>query len=339
MQTRNMQLEQILNNLLYADNQGWNTLPDWARFFISLGSAIGSDNSKNRLVIGIAVPTRSYAVSLIAAGIVIARSAVPVNKLGAEEHFAYLRSLEVGTPVTFRSGIMKKKGFLVGCKPKELAGSIQECIGVQSQSKDSGGLIEWFPPKRSLKIQVSQTAINRLPNRQKGRRIVSREGFLENILGLSDVYEFALNSRFECAIVGNKNRLRQEIKETRFAIQVKKGYFEGTLQDILRVRKLLGSEKGFRSDIYPSSGKKSPDLSKFGIPAIAIFDGALGFLKWRDYWRESKWVVLLDHTERGFMEAVDLLNQEYMYRVDEEWRGRIPNRPRNVELIVFEAGY
>ncbi len=69
---------------------------------------------------------------------------------------------------------------------------------------------------------------------------------------------------------------------------------------------------------------------------MTIFDGAVSFLKWRDYWRKSNWIVLLDKTESRFQEAVDLLNQEYIEkRIGESLNENMFSLPEGIEIIAF----
>src|SRR6266508_829484 len=71
----------------------WLPLPDWACFLIELGSAMAaSDNASSRVIAAVATPTRAYAAALCAAGLVLARAALPVS-LDAATHFAFLRTL------------------------------------------------------------------------------------------------------------------------------------------------------------------------------------------------------------------------------------------------------
>ena len=60
-------------------------------------------------------------------------------------------------------------------------------------------------------------------------------------------------------------------------------------------------------------------------PYATLFDGALSFLKWREAWRQTHWIVVLDRTDSHFADAVNVLNQEYVSdRVDAE----LPALPR-----------
>jgi len=324
-------------SIYYSDSDRWVALPLWARFYMGLGTLTVIPNDYNRLIIGISSPIRSYAASLIALGAVIKRSSIPVSQTGPEKHFARLKELPIGTPVTIRSGKRNKRGIYIGCQRRGWGNISRDCIGIQTNNKDGGNLIDWLPPERSLRVEVSPANTGQLPKNQVGRLIIQRPGFLEKVLSDIDVFEFALCSRFECAIFGNINRLSQETKNTRFAIRQQNDYFEGYLHDILRIRKFLGGEKSFRSDVYTVTAKRIPDFFLQSVPDLVIFDSAAGFLKWRDYLRHSHWVVLLDRTEKLFVEACDMVNQEYIQnRVENDWCGDIPAKPESIELIIFE---
>lgn len=62
-------------DLYFANNfNEWVPLPLWGTFFINLGRYVAESNTgENRLVVGLAVPTRNYASALAALGIVVTR--------------------------------------------------------------------------------------------------------------------------------------------------------------------------------------------------------------------------------------------------------------------------
>jgi hypothetical protein len=132
------------------------------------------------------------------------------------------------------------------------------------------------------------------------------------------------------------NVFKREIMQTRFAVEISKEELaEGSLQDILRVRRLMKEGEHFRSEVFRIDGKKLP-VADYAVPDITIFDGATSFLKWRDSQRYSNWIILLDRTEPYFRDAAAMLDQEYIRnRISDEGLKNIPTAPPGVELVSY----
>lgn len=322
--------------LLFDDNGKWAPMPDWCYFFIKLGAVVATAGSpEKRLVVGVSVPTRAYAACLTAAGTVIARAAIPVSALaGVEEHFNKLCRLEIGTPLVYRKGNRKFKAIFAGVTDF----NNETRIKVQTGSKEGGNLTELLNKDMSLAVSVAAIEEVKLPKKQAGQKIIRRKSFLDNILGKVDTCEFALSSRLESVISGPVAGIRREVIETRLAVRVPgKGFEEGTFQDLLRVRRFLTEDKAFRTEVYPANGKELPVIKNTDSPTVAIFDGALGFLKWRNNWQKSNWIILLNRTEHNFREAAEILNQEFIKnRLGNCPQLNIPPIPPGIELIVYE---
>src|SRR5262249_13121104 len=142
--------------------------------------------------------------------------------------------------------------------------------------------------------------------------------FVRHILGNKQAQGFARRPRLECLIVGRVNVLRREIMETELAISSDRAiYREGRLQDLLRVHKFLNGSESYRSDICRVNGRAPVFANNGTTPPFVIFDGATGFIRWRDHLRDSNWIVILDRTDAHFREASQVLNQAYLSRIDD----------------------
>ena len=109
----------------------------------------------------------------------------------------------------------------------------------------------------------------------------------------------------------------------------------GTLRDLLRVRRLFNKDESFRSDIFPVNKAENAKLSEQMTPHVVIFDGSVGYLKWRDNWAQSNWLVILDRTEPRFREAVQVINEEYLNRTSEEELRPSRPAPSSVDIVAF----
>jgi len=323
--------------LFYEEDGKWVPLTEWCYFFIRLGTIVAAAwDIEKRLVAGLILPTRAYAACLAAAGTVIARAPIPVSDLaGAEEHFDKLCRLEIGTPLVYRNGNREFKGIFAGVTTF----NDETRIRVQIGNKEGGNLTALLNKEMSLAVSIAAIEDVKLPKKQAGRKIVRRKGFLDSMLGKVNSCGFALSSRLDCAILGPVSVLKREVTETGLAVRVPGGFTEGTFQDILRVRRFLSEGKAFRTEIYPASGKVPPTLENSSDPCVVIFDGAAGFLKWRDNWRISNWIVLIDRTGPNFREAVEMVNQQFIKnRTGNCPELDIPPVPPGIEIIVYEEG-
>jgi hypothetical protein len=107
----------------------------------------------------------------------------------------------------------------------------------------------------------------------------------------------------------------------------------GTLQDILKIRRFAGEGHTYRSEVMAVAAEALPEITS---PYTTLFDGALSFLKWREAWRQTHWIVVLDRTEPHFAEAVNILNQEYVSdRLDAEVP-ILPRLPDGMDVLLFK---
>ncbi len=327
-------LEQVTlkRSQLYT-NKG-TPLPDWGNFFIELGRLVAEcETGSNRLVVALAIPTRAYAAALTAFGMVITRATLSNYQLqNNNEYFKWLCNLPEGKPVTFFNTDKKFKGFYEGVDTS----TDQRLLRIRVESRQTGGLTHLVRLEDAHNIEIRTTPIQNLPKKQNGRKITAHSQFLESILGHKIASKYSHKSQFNCVIIGKLNFLNNEITQTYFA---KTPSFQevGVLQNVLRVRNFLSTEnQAYRSDVFSVTARKRYHLSDETIPFMTIFDGASSFIKWRDDWRSSHWTILLDRTEVHFQEAVDIVNQDYINRVNEAKIQNLSFFPTGVELVSYQ---
>lgn len=308
-------------------------MPSWAISFISLGSAIAAPQDPHyRFITGLAVPIRAYAAAMIATGFVIERAKIPIDSIDETEYLDYLKTIEPGRPVIYRSGEDCYHGEFIGIEQKEEGPSIN-LIWKRGKQRCKCGLPLQEARKR---LQIVGGSNNDSSEKTVGEhRIIHNKEFLKTMLGTNNSYEFAMRSRLECVIIGCVNTLRHEIKETEISFGSR--HVEGTFQDVLRARKFLSEGSAYRSNVMPTDREQASLTASQDIPYMVIFDGAMSFLKWRDYWRQSNWLVLLDKTESCFQEAVDQLNNEYVEkRVSDTSIENTLELPQGIDVLSFQ---
>lgn len=318
------------------DNGKISQVPEWCLFFADLGSFIGEKEKLKtkpgtRTVLGITVPTRAFASSFLATGIVLTRAA-SLGKKTVENHFKQLCSLEKGTRVLFKDGKRIKCGIFEGVD------KVGNQPAIRVNLRDKHNTTHLFIPKRALDVTIAPDQNISISNRQVGRLVNTNREFIACLLENVTPAEFVASSRFECVIIGNVKWLQYEIENTVFAFNKPgRGVIKGTLQDVLRVRRFLRNSPNFKTDIWPVTKSLVEGIDSEENPAVIVFDGATSFLRWKDYCRGSHWVVLLDRTEPSYREAVEEFNNEYIQnRLGGVLKISVKSFPHGIELCAYK---
>lgn len=137
----------------------------------------------------------------------------------------------------------------------------------------------------------------------------SKRSFTQYI-PLRDAHNVAVRGLgLSCLIIGHINALEPEVCNGDVSTAGGRA-----LQELLKVRRFASRrDKDIRSDVI-AGGAELPQGLKDAQPAVVIFDGAETFRRWKETWRSSAWVVVLDRTSRQFDEAVALVEQEFIER-------------------------
>lgn len=333
-------------NLRYLDADGTlAALPKWATFFIDLGNFVGQSHCDlgEKLVVGLTLPSRSFASGFAAVGTVIGSLRGYTETRTDEEYFEYLCSLPKNTPIKHRDINRKGRsrlfdGIILGTQ--EMSG--QKMLKIQREKASmidstATGLTCYIQLNRCRDISIPSAedgiSIDRLPTSQKGTRMASTSRFLRAIIGDGLIASFESESAITSLIVGATTVLDTELTEQRFFTD---GGVEGTLSELLRVKRLLPPGSPYRSNIFATNSRRPPRYNDDLVPSVVIFDGAQGFLKWRDRFPLSHWLVLLDSTSPNFESGRNELNNRYLQRSETEPSlDSFPVLPDGVEMIVF----
>lgn len=333
--------------LRYRETDGTLTpLPEWAKFFIELGcrATCPLGQSGERQVFGLAVPTRSFAAAFASVGAVIGSVGAIEEQKTDEEYFEFLCSLPANTPIKHRDQNKKGKSRLydgIILSAQEIAG--QRMLKIQREKASmndsaASGLTFYIQKNRARDIFTPATedgvTIEDLPTNQKGARMAPTSGFTTSIIGQGSIANFESESTMTCLIVGATSVLSMELTEQKFLTDTG---IEGTLSDLLRIKRLLTPGSPYRSNIFATNSRRPPRYNDDLVPTLVIFDGAQGFLKWRDNFPSSHWLVLLDSTSPNFESGRNELNNRYLQRSEiEPSLDSFPVPPDGVEMIVFQ---
>lgn len=323
-------LATAIDGLNVLIEQSWQPLPEWMRFYLLLGVSVASwPQCDRQYVLAVSVPTRSYASTLIGAGLVLARAAraVPAE---LEEHVLRLRSLPLNSPVVYRNRARKMKARLLGFKTYRLGNEASELIGLQIELSTT----KWVNLSEAGKIELLDHKPIRLPRRQKGYSLSPPCDLLRSLIGDALADSYVRESGLDCVLIGSLNALRSEsvgIDLVRFdQSQGERQPRCGKLSDLLRVREFLPASSAHRSIAMSSSG--SADINTEGLaPFACIFDGALSYLKWHRDWGLANHIAVLDRTERSYGEAVWEVNR--LQGQTDQCASHVPALPRPVPGI------
>jgi len=322
-------MSENLPRLYYLLDNRSELLPEWAYFFMQVGYQLATISSDDyRIVIGLAIPTRLFACSLVATGIVFAR-------LGSESstdaiQSKYIRSLKPGTSVYVRRDNNRKLRGIIE-RFDEYEG--EPYIYISTTNKGTMG----FQLNRyASRITVSEREVN-LPKYQQSGHLIEAPGqFLQCCLGGKLAQKHILDSSFEALLVGRKSFLEPELCDAPFVCKTssKSTGSKGYLQEILRVQQFSGANKSYRTQcVSPANITPEKEIGTQTPPTV-VFDGAIAYLKLGHKWRSAHQVVLLDRTERQFGDAIELLNQNYTYRLAGGFKFPI-NIPDGIEMTVY----
>jgi hypothetical protein len=319
--------------LHFEDSGHWYSLPAWAEYFISVGKHLASaDQSESRVVTAIAVPTRAFGAAFVSLGMVISDAAAR-DHASESAHFEKLFDLPAGTPVIFRPAPGKTlRGVLQG--PEEYRGKLH--LRVQVHSSVGGGLTHLVDESRAMQVQPARHS-GKLPKKQGGDNARFANQFVDSLLGDADPVQLGLRSKLVCAIVGKRNALEHEIRQTPLALHAN-GHrrAEGQLQDVLRVNRFVAGQQSHRSALVPVGGGSPPDDVIAGTEMGVVFDGALGFLKWGQLWHGRHQIIILDRTEPFFDDAISAINTRFAQnRVDGDAALPGSNAPPGGEVLAF----
>ncbi len=316
-------------SLYYQQEERWTPLPAWTQFLLDLGFALATqEDPGNRIVAGLALPIRSYAAPFIATGVIAGKLSLLDQNNDALERFEQIRALPIGTSLAYRK---------IGKRIKGLFDGVEEAKGHFMILLRTNNELYKIPSTLALQVDIPAALSKSLPRRSNRRTKTALPPFLSLFLGQERARAVVLQSHLDCVIIGPIAQLTAEITETRLAVQDTTGGFApGTLQDIIRARRLAKETESYRSELYYTHTREL-EGKRQEIPVFVIFDGAVGFLKWRDFWRCSNWVVLLDQTEADFDTAVHTFNEECVKNeVKKANLGISLSPPSRMPVVVYQ---
>jgi hypothetical protein len=303
--------------LLYQAGGRWQTLPGWAQFFRSLGQQCAtSRTASQRLVAGVAVPTRAFAAGFAALGAVEARVAASLAQTTAGDSFAVISALPAGSDVTVQMAGKKYRAIFLGRECRNGKDGI-------SVRYENDGVQNFLPAELCHRVTVGRLGKVNLARRP---RVVDSSkhswdaAFVEAALGVSNANHFARQDDFAALIIGKLSELRYELEEATLGVQSRGRTLTGHLEDLIRTKKFADDPAGetFRTEAMSDRARDLDEDIAALNPPVVIFDGARAFEKHHRSWLNASWVVILDQSDEAAEEAAAILNGLYAQRIGDE---------------------
>ena len=277
----------------------------------------------------LSVPTRAFASEFIAAGVVCGRSCLPFVDDDLN-YFEELWLLPPGTSVFYRD----KKRKLKARKTENMDNQMGKFIGIQvDQGKTNTTL--FITPDKARRIEISKREFLSLPGTQGGRQLPPPKLLIKEIFGEKGSYDFILQSKLDCVIIGPNNRIKQEINTIISPTEFPSDEDTGTLSDLLRVKEYQSQGQAYRSSVISGTSRKSIGAVRELSPYVVIFDGARSFNKWKDDWTKFNIIIVLERIDLNFDYTVGQINNEYYNRSNKKVKITFPPITPGIEMMFF----
>ncbi len=314
----------------------WQPLPDWARYVLEVGLGVGRVGDEGlRCIQAIVVPARDFAAAFCAAGAVLA-AYEKESSATAASRFLELCAAPKGSPITLRVGADRRRvvtGHLIGAgegydgEPR---------LDIQTGPEDSGGIRYGIPRDEVWRVGVVEQLGPQPLKRKRARVLQAVNAFAEDVLFPLDARRFTEPGNPGCLVIGSRKRIAEEAAHEGLltkAASARSRPPSGVLDDLLNLQK--GGGRASRTAVLPVRSSKPPDFSGRSPPPVTVFDGANGYLKWRDRLRSSHAIVVLDRTEPRFDDAVAQLQRDYVQRSADPIPWTPPPAPGGIEALYF----
>ncbi len=274
------------------------------------------------MVIGITVPTRSYAAAFCALGVASA-AYVATDSADARTHFEWLASLPVGTPVRYRAGHFLKSGKLLGVEPVK---------GIEHIRIASEGIYlrQW---DKCLDIRQLEPGLEFT----RPRPLTANPDFVEACVPGVDALTHASFTVLDGVLAGVKSVLQREIMREEFICPYDAPFpKKGVLNDLLRCDAFEANPNDHdRIAVVSSSISELPLRLAEAVPPAVVLDGPSAYLRLRSMWKRCPLIAIFDRTSSSAQAAADAFNQEYALSIGDIDISSLGNPPADFEVVAY----
>lgn len=296
-------------------------LPSWTTFLMNIGQYLmDSAIPGYRLVIAISLPSRAYAATFTATGLVLARTLA--DPFDPAEHLTTLSQLEPDTPITVRKDTDMVPGRFKNVSDKYIKYVIDRDT-VRYITHENVGRIH-------MASEIEQVKLWKNPS----RRTLPVSPLLDVVLGEARANRFVSTSCLETVIIAVMAPVKREVES------IVLGYEDGGVQyfcelsELVRIKRFLSHRQGYSARIISPLLRAAFKLQT--DPFAVIYDGAKSYLRQQHRWISSvaHQIVLLDRTQNDTALAANELNQRSYYRTQHTLK--IGDVPPGADIMVFE---
>jgi hypothetical protein len=187
-----------------------------------------------------------------------------------------------------------------------------------------------IPKARCLLVEVQ-------PESQTGKpvRLRNPKPFEGRFFSMVEHYRILCSTKKSVIIIGEKNRLRNELVRNQFAVPDGIDRIEGALQDLIRIAKFSSGGIGCRADVYSRSRGHAIQNGGSGTESsLMVLDGAVSHFRWAHQYLHCDSVSILSRTESEYGNAIDSANARYLTRLDDCSLPGLTGPPPGIELMV-----
>ena len=313
-------------DLRYKERSKWHPIPNWAKYLISLGASLASARSATYRIVGtLSVPTSSFAAAFVSLGRILNEPIAEPAASALEGHFGMLSALPNRTSLIYFNGEALYNGPFLGLFQRAGQSFIRMAI-------QKGTCM--IPKSRCLLVEVQPTAANGRPNGQ-GVRLRNPTPFVAPFFTVAEHYRILCNTKGSVIIVGEQNRLREELAQVPFSIPIGTGHAEGVLQDLIRVGKFSTGGIGSRASVYARSRDHIVKRDSLGTDGeLIVLDGAVSHFRWVHEYTNSDTITILSKTEPEYAAAIDSANNRYLTRLDDLSIPHLGPPPAGIDLML-----
>jgi hypothetical protein len=328
-----------VGSLRYRSDSGkWIGLPGWAEFFRAIGqAAVERKTANERLIAGVAVPTRAFAAAFAALGAVEARLKLTGDEASALEQFETLCGLKPGDSVTVLQAGKKYKATFVRRETVFARDGIWVLF-------EKDGVKNFIPAEEADRVKIGSLGKDSLPKAPwiSTKRPHSWDAaFVEEALGVDDAALFARQDDFAALIIGQLSTLSYELETANFGVRSGEKMCTGHIEDLIRTKKFADDSAGeaFRTEVMSDRARFLDPAVAALEPSVVIFDGGRAFEKHHQEWLHASWVIVLDESTSAAEDGANILNQFFVEsRLDDGDPLKFLEPPPATELVSFMAG-
>jgi hypothetical protein len=248
--------------------------------------------------------------------------------MSIDAHFQSLATLEPGSRVARRTKGAVQQGVLIEIRRDQLG----EPSLILEMGKGAKAWRETVP--KPLCTQITAVPDNQIQYAGRRRRLTAPPIF-ESVCPAVDFAGFATSARLDCVVVGSARQFEAEVTTPEFAAERDPGVACGSLNEVLRLKRLSSASTFYRSDLIPARSELPTGLKDDLRRPVVVLDGAAALTRWGDYWQQSPTVVILDKSQHSSIDTALEVDYSYSTRYSDSDLLATVDLPESLEALAW----